>query len=352
MVSTIAGTGSAGNADGTGVSASFTNPSWCTFYQQDTYVLVGTEYNVRKIVYSTGDVTRLAGGSSVSFADGVGTIAQFNRVIGITVTPDNLEAIAIDQYNQRIRRIVLSTAVVTTLAGRAAAGEAYGVGTNAQFNGPIGIALYPVDNSFVLITNSDGNTILKLDISTAAVSLFAGVYGSAGAGSNGIGTLASFNRPAGILFHPTGSYSICAEFGGGSNTIRKLTYPGAVITTFAGSTAGSSVDGTGASATFNSMRGITIDAKGNYAIVAELGANKLRKIVLSTAVVSAFAGSGSSTFADGVAGSAGIYGPHHVCFTDDGNAAVVAVWTENRLRLVRGFEPTPAPTGQPSGLSV
>ena len=334
MVSTAAGTGTAGNTDGTGTTASFTNPAWCTFYQYDTYLLVSTLFDVRKIVYSTWAVTTLAGGTGTSFADGVGSNAGFNQAIGIAVTSDNIAAIVADQNNHRIRRIELSTATVTTLAGSGTAGAAYGVGTNAQFNGPLGNALYPIDGSFVLITSTPGNTVLKLDISTATVSLFAGVYLSTGSNSDGTGTGATFNVLGGISFDPSGSYVVCAESGPSSNTIRKLTYPGAVVTTLAGGSASSSTDGTGSSASFNGMIGITIDVYGNYAIVAERDANKLRKIILSTAVVSTFVGTGASGRSDGTASTATLNGPYHVCLSKYDNAAVVAAWNENDIRLV------------------
>jgi hypothetical protein len=306
---------------------------------------VTTTANIRKIVYSTWAVTRLIGGTGTSFADGVGTNAGFNNIFGIAVTSDNNIAFVVDQLNQRIRRIDISTATVTTLAGSGAAGGTNGVGTNAKFNRPFGLALYPVDNSFMLITNDFGYTVVKIEVSTANVTSFAGVYLSA-SNTDGTGSGAKFSGPVGISFHPSGSYAVLIQFGTSYNRIRKITYPGAVVTTLAGSGASGSTDGTGTEATFNSPRGISIDVYGSYAVVADFGAYTLRKVMLSTAAVTTFAGvAGIPGSVDGAANTAKFNGGHDVCFAQYDNAAVIMDFSNHKLRLIQGFEPTPSPSG-------
>ena len=341
-VSTVAGTGSAGNTDGTGTEASLNYPTTCSFYHQDKYILVTTYTNIRKIEYSTWTVTTLAGSDTDSFTDGVGSNAGFSDIKGIAVTSDNTVAFVADHYSHRIRRIDISTATVTTIAGDEIPGGSNRVETNAQFYYPWGLALYPVDNSFLLITNEWGKTIVKLDIMTAIVSSFAGVYGTASS-NDGTGSEATFNGPAGISFHATGSYVVIADCG--NRKIRKITYPGAVVTTLAGSGAIGSTDGTGTDASLNSMLGITIDVYGNY-IVADYGTNNLRKVVLSTAVVTTFAGIAyTAGSADGTANVATFHIPFGVCFSQYDNAAVVVDYNNNNLRLIKGFESNLTSTG-------
>ena len=92
---------------------------------------------IRKIVISTGVVTTLAGTGSSGSANGTGTSASFNYPAGITTDGTNLYVA--DRYNYLIRKIVISTGVVTTVAGTGSSGSANGTGTSASFDKPYGV---------------------------------------------------------------------------------------------------------------------------------------------------------------------------------------------------------------------
>jgi len=102
-VTTVAGTGSTGSANGTGTSASFYNPKKITTDGTNLYVAESNNHLIRKIVISTGAVTTLAGTGSSGSANGTGTSASFNRPHGITTDGTNLYVI--DQTNHLIRKI-------------------------------------------------------------------------------------------------------------------------------------------------------------------------------------------------------------------------------------------------------
>ena len=76
-VTTLAGTGSSGSANGTGTSASFYSPSGITTDGTNLYVVDGNHL-IRQIVISTGAVTTLAGTGSTGSANGTGTSASFS----------------------------------------------------------------------------------------------------------------------------------------------------------------------------------------------------------------------------------------------------------------------------------
>ncbi|MEM7181318.1 MAG: FN3 associated domain-containing protein, partial [Spirochaetota bacterium] len=117
-VTTIAGTGSAGFADGNGTTASFNNPSSIT--TNGTYLFV-TESNGRRVrritIGSPWTVTTIAGDTSVieptgANVDGIGTAARFNYPRGLTTDGQNLYI----ADNNNIKKLSLADYKVTTIA--------------------------------------------------------------------------------------------------------------------------------------------------------------------------------------------------------------------------------------------
>ncbi|MDG2065148.1 MAG: hypothetical protein P8L36_09160, partial [SAR324 cluster bacterium] len=115
---------------------------------------------IRKIVIATADVTTLAGSGEAATTDGTGTDAKFNRPFGITTDGTNLY---VAEYTGRqIRKIVIATGVVTTLAGSpsGSGGTADGTGTNANFYNPSGIT---TDGASLYVAGYTSNKIRKIE---------------------------------------------------------------------------------------------------------------------------------------------------------------------------------------------
>ncbi len=188
-VTTFAGSGSSGSTDGAATSARFSNPWGITTDGTNLYVADYSNHRIRKIVISTGVVSTLAGSSS-GFADGTGTSAKFNSPFGITTDGTNLYVV--DRSNHKIRKIVISSGAVTTLAG-SSSGFADGTGTSARFSSPDGIS---TDGANLYVGDTSNHKIRKIVISTGAVTTLAGsTYGFA----NGTATSAKFNSPRGVV---------------------------------------------------------------------------------------------------------------------------------------------------------
>ena len=107
---------------------------------------------------TTGAVSTLAGNGTAGFSDGR-TLAQFNRPTGVACDGNGNVYVA-DRNNQRVRRIVVATGVVSTMAGSATgtAGYANGTGAAAQFNLPYGVA-YDGSSSTVYVADYGNNRI-------------------------------------------------------------------------------------------------------------------------------------------------------------------------------------------------
>ncbi len=269
VVTTFAGaSGVAGTADAAGTAAKFYGPFGIGLVGTDFYIADTFNHSIRKMT-SAGVISTFAGTSGTyGSVDGTGSDARFNSPKGLT--GDATYLYVADTYNQTIRRITLSSGLVSTFAGYAGTvGTTDGSGSEARFNYPFGVAL---DNSGNLyVTDAISHTLRKIT-SAGAVTTFAGVAGSSGSNDD-IGTAAKFNFPAGIVSDGSNLFVVDS----GNHTIRKITSAG-VVTTFAG-TAGSagSTDATGVAARFNNPTALTIDAAGNL-YVSDQNYTKIRKI--------------------------------------------------------------------------
>jgi prepilin-type N-terminal cleavage/methylation domain-containing protein len=156
VVTTLAGS-TAGYADGTGASGRFNSPYGVAVDASGNVYVADYSNNRIRMVTQAGVVTTIAGSTS-GYVDATGASAKFSSPTGVAVdTPGNIYVA--DQGNQRIRKIT-SGGVVTTLAGTGIAGYADGSGLSAQFNDPIGIAVDA--SSTVYVTDTSGYRVRKI----------------------------------------------------------------------------------------------------------------------------------------------------------------------------------------------
>jgi DNA-binding beta-propeller fold protein YncE len=314
MVSTIAG-GELGFADGIVSDARFFGPSGiASDAAGNLYVADTANGRIRKIT-PAGEVSTLAGGEE-GFADGIGSDAEFQFPFGIASdAAGNLYVSEI--LNHRVRKMA-PAGEVSTLAG-GEKGFADGVGSDASFNEPIGITTDAAGNLYVADTKN--HRIRKITPAGEVSTLVGGERGFA----DGIGSDARFNEPGGIAIDAAGNLYVADSM---NRRIRKIT-PAGDVSTLAGSETGFA-DGIESDAKFDHPLGITIDAAGNL-YVADSNNNRIRKIT-PAGEVSTLAGS-EQGFADGFGSDAKFYWPSGITIDAAGNLYVGDTFN-NRIRKI------------------
>lgn len=256
VASVFAG-GTAGFTDGTGSAAQFRNPYAITIDPSgNLFVADWQNHAIRKIT-SAGVVTTIAGNGVPDFANGTGSTARFNQPCGITIDASGNLYIA-DYINAMIRKIT-PAGVVTTLVNPS--GGIFGVVSDAAGN--------------IYYTSYMGQQVRKYTTAGSDIAI-AGLINTTGT-TDGTGTAARFNYPAGITLDASGNIYITESI---NSLIRKIT-PGGVVTTIAGIPLNSSSqDGQGTAASFGIPIALYGDFSNNALWIADLDGNRIRKMII------------------------------------------------------------------------
>ncbi|MGN7721195.1 SMP-30/gluconolactonase/LRE family protein [Chitinophaga sp. 22620] len=314
----------------------------------------------------TRSVTTLAGSGIAGFANGKGEDAMFRfnsegwyRGSGIAVD-DDLNVYVTDPGNHCIRKID-STGRVTTLAGSAEAGDNDGTGAAARFQIPYGVAVDAQGNVYtadpgswkikkitpqgVVTTWLDAGTEtwqVAVDKSTNEV-----FYANSGAGAvyripsqgNKVLVADGISTPGGLDFDRQGNLYVAASTRHVIIRYAKGTWEPAVI-------AGQSdvpgyLNGTGTAAKFANPWGLAVDADGNIYIAGngtwDGGAynpdQSIRFITPKNWQVSTYAGSNTAGYANAIGEAAAFAGPLGVAVDKNGTVYVVDK-NNNRVRKI------------------
>jgi sugar lactone lactonase YvrE len=349
-VSTVAGlAGTYGSADGTGSTARFHDPwGMATDGAGNVYVADSGNSAIRKIT-PAGIVSTLAGAGIPGSADGTGSSARFNVPWGVATDSTGNVYVA-DTGNDTIRKVT-PAGVVSTFAGTAGAGGAVdATGAAARFKYPYGVTTDNAGNVYVADTLN--YTIRKIT-PAGSVSTIAGLAGSSGS-ADGIGTAARFTWPEGVVTDTAGNVYVTDTF---NYTIRKVT-PDAVVTTIAGPIVPSAgyVDGTGSGARFTEPDGIAIDSADNL-YVADSANDSIRKVTPAGAV-STFSGMpAAGGYLDGIGAATRFNSPSgiaadragNVYVADMNNQSIRAITPEGVVSTLAGaaYSTTPPGPGPP-----
>ena len=305
-LTTLAGTGTAGNANGSLTSAQFNTPTGVSGVEEvlsnmhftqmgippNTGLLINvtdtSNFTIRQICFplhsvspqplacsGNGYVSILAGSGSNALTDGTGTAAS----LGYAVLPDSRPASGstvttfVDTSNSAIRQI--SNMGVVTTQSSTTPGYQDGPLSTAMFAYPASITSDGLGN--LLIADTGNSSIRKLT-SSGMVSTIAGT-GAQGY-LDGPGLSAQFAGPIQALYNPSDTYTYVSD--SQNNCIRRIDSSGNV-TTYAGTTVPGYQDGPVASAQFSQPSGLALN--GSLLYVSDTLNDVIRQIDLSTGQV-------------------------------------------------------------------
>jgi uncharacterized protein (TIGR03437 family) len=339
-ISTVAGTGHAGDSGdgGPAASAELNGPRGVT---EDIYGnLYIAEYygqRVRKVTPG-GTITTIAGNGNAGYSGdgGPATSAELSGPYRVTVDLQGNVYIP-DSGNSRVRK-VSPAGVITTVAGNGADGYAGdgGLATDATLNYPEAVAFDSAGDYY--IADEGANVIRKVNTS-GIITTAAGTGNPGYAGNAGPATSATLNGPVGVQVDASGNLYISDQQ---NNVIRKVT--NGIISTFAGNGAfGFAGDGGQAiHAEFAYPASIGLDAAGNL-YIPDINNNRIR-VVLTDGTIETVAGDGTEGFGGdgGPALEAAIDVPRSVSVAPNGSI-YIGDFGNNRVRLLTQSLPANTP---------
>jgi hypothetical protein len=212
--------------DGAGSAASFYQPEYIQFSSDGSRFLVSTESaaTVRAVTYPGFVTSTVLGIATYPWGSTDGVLYQGGLFAGgtCTLSADGTFYLISDRVYRNIRKITISSSLVTTIAGArdGASNPGCDDGFDARFDQPVAQVS---TSSYAFVVDVVGLTIRRIDLATYEVSTFAGLCETAGT-ADGIGTDARFTYPMDIAM--SGSYLYVPDLA----RIRKIDSTTALVT--------------------------------------------------------------------------------------------------------------------------
>jgi len=221
-------------------------------------------------------------------------------------------------------RKISPSGVITTVAGTGSCGyNGDGIpATAAQLKDPTGIAMDSLGNLYIADGNSNGR-IRRVDMTTGIISTIAGTGVAGFSGDGGLADTAALYDPYDVCFDRFGNLYIADSY---NYRIRKINTAG-IITTVAGngSTIFSGAGGPATAAGINSVTGLCTDTIGNLYLADRFASRILKVDTAGILTVIAGDGLGYST-GDGGPATASELNPDRITFDDTGNLYVTCIY--------------------------
>ena len=293
---------------------------------------------VREIIAATGVMNTVAGvaGNCGYNGDGIAaTSALLYFPQGVALDGSGNLYIA-DISNSIVRRVVLSTGIITTYAGipdTAGFPTSGALATSSKLIGPVAVAVDSTGNLF--IADENNNVVCRVDVTSKILTLAAGTGPAGYSGDDGPATSATLNGPDGVAVDTAGNIYIADSM---NAVIREVNSPtsssGAndINTIVGNNTFGFNGDGPATSIELTNPSGLFVDPPTGNLWIADYWSNRVRMYTASTKTVTTVVGSGG-VGDGGLATSASLYYPRNPALDANGNLFLVDA-QNNRVREV------------------
>lgn len=293
IITTIAGTGTAGySGDGSaGTNAELNQPTHVVFDRTvNLYITDANNERIRKVDAISDEITTVAGNGTAGFSGdgGPATSAELNFPDGVALDTNGNLYIG-DARNNRIREVALSSGTITTVAGNGAPGYSGdgSLATNAELDFPSRPFVDAAGN--IYIADYQNNRVRKVNVTTGIVTTIVGTGVAGYAGDGGSATSAELNGPLSVAVDSSGVLYIAdvnnERIRAVNTTANPLTVfgvaiqPGQIQTVVGNGQAGYYGDGgAGTNAEVNSPTGLMIDSAGSL-YFADAHNNVVRKVI-------------------------------------------------------------------------
>jgi DNA-binding beta-propeller fold protein YncE len=365
-ISTVAGSGTAGNANGWGTAAQLTQTNGVFIDARESGSIFVSDYgsHMVRVLNTSGFLGRVAGQGTLGFLDANNASSRFYWPRGGTVTPYGL--VIADSANNRLRLITTNGSSSAASVRLDAAGVIVGSstvtlggnGTPSNVNGPLAIATFAtpmglaydyVSGRLYVSTSSGGGEFVRVVSSLVTSPTVSNLAGNGTAGCvDGVGTSATFNQAFSLALGVGGQLLYVADRF--CNKVRFVNTSSGAVGTLSGSGAAGSADGVGTAASHHGPIAIAAASSGLLLAVNDFSGNRVRLVSTITGAVLTIAGTGATGFVgdNGVGTSAKVWSPVGIVFDFPRSRLVFSDSGNKRLRAITCALPSPTPTASPT----